>query len=258
MNYLKNIYNYRHLILTLAGKEIKIKYKSALLGWLWSILQPLLLMLIFSVIFTWIIKMQGIKNFPIFLLSALLPWFFFNMSLSSAVSSIIDNANLIKNVCFPYEIIPISVVMANFFNFLISLGLLLIFIILSKIYPTIYFIFLPAVVVFEFIFVLGICLAVSSLQTMFRDVKYIVELLLIAWFYASPVFYPLSFVPQKFRFLFYFNPLALFIRIYRDILLYQKPPDWQIFILAGFSSLVYFIAGILIFNKYKRSFADVV
>jgi len=119
-NYFAQIYRYKELIRALAEKEVKIKYKSAVLGRLWSLLNPLLLMLVFSVVFSVIIRVQ-INNFPVFLLCALLPWFFLSFSLTAATTSIVDNASLIKKAYFPHEVIPISIVMANLFNFLISL-----------------------------------------------------------------------------------------------------------------------------------------
>ena len=256
LTYLKQIYDYRNLIITLAAKEIKIKYKSAALGWLWSILNPLLMMLIFSVIFTFIIRIE-IPRFPIFLLSALLPWFFLSLSLTSTTTSIVDNASLIKQVNFPHEIIPISVVAANLFNFLISLVLLLVFFLFLRIYPTLYSLYLPLIVLLQFVFVVGISLLCCALHTMFRDVKYAIELILLIWFYATPIFYPLSFVPEKMRFFFYFNPLTLFVGIYRDILLYQKPPVlWQL-ACVGLLSFAFLYLGLFIFFRYKKFFVDI-
>lgn len=254
--YFRQIYDYRELIATLAAKEIKIRYKSAVLGWLWSILHPLLLMIIFSVIFTFIIKV-GIEKFPVFLLSALLPWFFFSLSLSNCTTSIVENSNLIKKAYFPQEVIPISVIVANLFNFLISMGLFVFFLYCFNIGPTVYILYLPIVILFEFIFILGICLVACAFHTMFRDVKYAIELLLIGWFYATPIFYPLSFVPESFRFLFYLNPLSLFVTLYRDILLYQKAPNLILFSGVALLSLAFCFLGIFVFSRYKKLFVDV-
>ena len=185
--FLHQLYFYRELIKTLAAKEVKIKYKSATLGWLWSLLNPLLLMLIFCVVFTYIMKVK-IENFPIFLLCALLPWFYLSFSLNAATTSIVDNASLIKKTFFPYEVIPLSIVLANLFNFLISLGLLFLFLFFYRIFPTMGWFYLPLVILFQTLFILGLCLLSAALHTLFRDVKYAVELILLVWFYATPIF----------------------------------------------------------------------
>ncbi len=255
-NYLVRIYRYKELIRVLAEKEVKIKYKSAVLGRLWSLLNPLLLMLVFSVVFSVIIRVQ-INNFPVFLLCALLPWFFLSFSLTAATTSIVDNASLIKKACFPQEVIPISIVMANLFNFLISLVLLFIFLLFYSIYPGLSWFYLPLVVLLQSIFVLGLCLLSSALHTMFRDVKYILELILLVWFYATPIFYPLSFVPDNIRPFFLLNPLTVFINLYREILLYRKIPEAGLLFLAFVLSAAFYAIGMAVFTGKKNSFADV-
>ncbi|MFH1061670.1 MAG: ABC transporter permease [Candidatus Omnitrophota bacterium] len=253
--YIKSIYAYRNLIISLTKKEIKIKYKSAVLGWLWSLLNPLLLMLVFSLVFTFIMKIQ-IANYPVFLLSALLPWFFLNFSLTAAATSIVDNASLIKKAYFPYEVIPLSVVCANLFNFLISQFLLFAFLAYFRIFPSWPWVYLPLIIILQTVFIVGLCLSVAALHTFYRDVKYIIELIMLVWFYATPIFYPLSLVPENIRGFFYLNPLSLYINAYRDILLYAKVPGffalgWMLGISLGFG-----ILGIVLFRNNKKFFAD--
>ncbi|MBI4846187.1 MAG: ABC transporter permease [Candidatus Omnitrophica bacterium] len=254
--FINEMYKYQQLIICLALKEIKIRYKSALLGWFWSVLNPLLLMSIFYFIFTFIFRMD-IEKFPLFLLCALLPWFFFSFSIGNATTAIVDNASLIKKTYFPYEVIPLSIVLANLLNFLISLVLLFGFLICFNVYPAGSWIWLPVIVVLQSIFVLGACLGFSALHAVFRDVRYGVDLLMLVWFYATPIFYPLSYVPENFRGLFYFNPLSVFISLYRDILLYQKYPDTALICAAFLASGVSYMLGIFVFMRYKKVFADV-
>jgi len=253
--YIKSIYDYRNLMISLTKKEIKIKYKSALLGWLWSLLNPLLLMLVFSFVFTLIIKIE-IDNFPVFLLSALLPWFFLNFSLNASVTSIIDNASLIKKAYFPYEVIPLSIVSANLFNFLISQLLLFVFLVYFRLFPNSAWFYLPLIIILQTIFVAGICLAAAALHTLYRDVKYIVELIMLVWFYATPIFYPLSFVPENIRGFFYLNPLSQYINAYRDILLYAKAPSFFGLSCMFGISFSFLLIGIVLFSKNKKFFAD--
>jgi ABC-type polysaccharide/polyol phosphate export permease len=247
---------YRDLIMALAAKEVKIKYKSAVLGWLWSLLHPVLLMIVFSVVFTFLMPMR-IEHFPAFLLCALLPWFFFSFSLQQAVTSVVDNAGLIKKTYFPYEVIPLSVVAAQLFNFLISLGVLALFLIFNGVPPTLYWCLLPMVIAAQLLFVAGLCLFVSAAHVMFRDVKYVVELLLLVWFYLTPIFYPIEVVPGRFQWLLYYNPLTLFVVMYRDILLYQRMPSANVVGAATAVGLLACGAGAVFFNKNKKWFADV-
>ncbi|MFH1460388.1 MAG: ABC transporter permease [Candidatus Omnitrophota bacterium] len=256
MNFLKHILNYRYLIFALAEKEIKIKYKSAFLGYIWSFLNPLILMIIFSVIFTYVLRIE-IEKFPVFLLSALIPWFFLSFSVSCSTTSIVDNASLIKKVYFPHAIIPISIIAANLVNFLISLGLLFIFLFWFKIYPTFFWLYLPLLVILQTIFLIGVCLILCALHTVYRDIKYAVELLLVVWFYATPIFYPLSFVPDKIRGFFSLNPMSLFVNAYRDVLLYGKNLDLVILVKISVISFIFCFFGVLIFAYYKPRFVDV-
>ncbi|MBU4305296.1 MAG: ABC transporter permease [Candidatus Omnitrophica bacterium] len=253
---LKELYDFRNLIIVLAIKEVKIRYKSAVLGWVWSLLNPLLLMLIFTVIFSFIFPV-GIEKFPVFLLCALFPWFFFSTSFSQTTTSIVENASLLKKASFPCEVIPLSIIGANLLNFVIALLLLFVFLLFSQSYPTWYWLYIPLIILLETIFVAGICFAAAALHTMFRDVKYAVELTLLVWFYATPIFYPLSFVPERIRPLFFFNPLGLFAGLYRDILLYGKCPD---ILVLGIITVIAFLSSVigwLVFQRYKKFFVDV-
>ena len=253
--YIRNIFDYRNLIVQLSKKEIKIKYKSALLGWIWSLLNPMLLMAVFSFVFTYIIRID-IKNFPLFLLSGLFPWFFLSMCLTSACGSIIENASLIKKAFFPYEAIPLSVIMSNLFNFLISMCLLTVFLCCFGIFPKLSWFAALYLIFMQTVFITGLCLAVSALNTMYRDIRYIVELLLLVWFYATPIFYKIEFVPERFRFLFQLNPMSLFIDAFRSVLIEGAAPDIMTMGIIGLIAFSAWFAGMLIFNSYKPYFAD--
>ena len=244
------------LMLILAAKEVKIKYKSAVLGGLWFLLQPLLLMLVFTFIFSVVIKID-IDHFPLFLMCALLPWFFLSMSVSAAVTSIVDNAHLIKKSFFAYEVIPLSVVLSNLVNFTVSLLLLSLMFMVLRIFPGPGIVILPFVVIMQTMFVIGICLTVSALHTFYRDVRYAVELLLIVWFYATPVFYPPEFIPEKFRSVLYLNPMSSFVQAYRQVLLYGKSPDAGTLLNLSLAGLLCLTAGFAVFAAKKRYFADV-
>ncbi|MBU4311166.1 MAG: ABC transporter permease [Candidatus Omnitrophica bacterium] len=245
------------LIIGLAVKDLKVKYKSAFLGFLWSILTPLFLAFIFFIVFTRIIPM-GIDKYPIFLLCALFPWNFMQLSISSGTTSIVTSGNLIKKIYFPREAIPFSVIFSNAYNFLLSILILLAILMLSGVGITLKIIYLPLVILCQMILTLGMIFLFSGLHTYFRDVKYIVEIFLLGWFYLTPIFYPLEVVPESLRFLYMVNPMAVLVNMYREILLFGV---WPGVLETGYlilSSIFTCAIGLFVFRKYEPIFADIV
>ncbi len=266
---LKEIIRYRELLFRLVLKELKVRYKHPFLGFFWAFIVPLCMILIFMLVFSYILKVphQGYPFF-IFLVSALFPWNYLNLSISTSTMSLLDSGNLIKKVYFPRELIPISIVVVNLVLFIFSLGLMLIFIIPFgiKLSPLIFF--LPGVIFMQTIFISGICLIVASLQVKYRDVKYIVEVLLILWFFLTPIFYPLELIANVsdnvFK-IYMLNPLTQLITLYRIIIInnYIKclPPQVNILELIFFNSaicIITFLSGFIIFKKQEPRFSDLV
>lgn len=264
---IKNVVEHRELLLRLTFKDLKLRYKNLFLGFLWALLIPLCMIVIFKIVFSVIIKVD-IKNYPffIFLMTAMFPWSYFQQSISAATTSIVDSGNLIKKVYFPREIIPISIVTANLINFLFTLAVMLLILLFSGVRFTPLLLFLPAVLLIQTILTVGIALIVSGLQVRYRDVRYIVEVLLIAWFYLTPVFYPLTLVAgisKTFFRIYMFNPFVGLVTLYRMILLNgyieTLPPEINFFSIVGaplISSVVVFFLGFHIFQRYERSFTD--
>ena len=253
--WLKDTLLYRELIYNLTVKELKTRYKTAILGFLWALLNPLLMMVVLTVVFSFLFKIK-VDRYPIFLLCALLPWFFFSVSLNTATTSIVDNANLIKKVFFPRQVIPLSIIFVNGFIFLLSLAVLVVFLVIFKVKITASIVLLPVIIFIQLLFVFGISLIASCLHTFFRDVKYIVEALLLCWFYATPIFYPTSLVPDKFHRLYMLNPMASLVSMYRDILLYGRLPSANQFLYVAFFACLLYLIGTCIFKKYEGIFAD--
>jgi ABC-2 type transport system permease protein len=168
----------------------------------------------------------------------------------------VDNANLIRKIPFPREIIPLSAIIAQFIYFLLSLMILFIFLGIFKIQLTSPMLFLPLMLLLQFIFVLGVSLISSALHTQYRDVKYIIEALLLCWFYLTPIFYPLTAVPSRFQRVYMLNPMTCIVTIYRDILFYGKVPDFSTTAYAFSISIVVLILGLLVFKKTESLFAD--
>jgi len=255
---LKELIGARELLFNLALKELKVRYKSAVLGFLWAVLHPVMLMIIFTVIFGIFMKFD-IPNYPAYLLVGLIPWFFFSASLNVATNSIVDNYNLVKKVYFPRKVLPLSIIFSNFINFLLSLIVLFVFLyLIFRIELSPKLIYLPVIVLLQVVFISGFCFITASLNVYYRDVRYIVEILLTLWFYATPIFYTMDMVPRPFLPVFYLNPMASIITLYREILIYGLNPDPIHFLTAFTISLVLLKIGISISDKYEYVFADYV
>ena len=245
-----------NILKNLVLRNLKVRYKGSLLGVFWVLLNPLFTMLVLYIVFSCIVKMN-IKQYPLFLLSAILPWSFFSSSLTDASRSIIDDSNLVKKVYFPREVLPLSYVISNFINFLFSLIIILTVLMIFRIQALKYVYYLPLILIIHLVFTLGLALVVSCANVYFRDIGHILGIMLIFWFYMTPIFYPASMIPSQLYRLYLLNPMASIINIYRDVLFEGNAPSpgnlLTLMLFAGAVSLcAYFI-----FKKYENSFAKV-
>jgi len=250
---------YKELLYNLAVKEIKVRYKSAILGFLWAIIVPVSMMFVFLFVFSSIFNIKNLNS--VYLLSSLFPWIFLSLSTTSTVTCYVDNANIIKKVYFPRDLIPLSVVLANLFNFALSMLLLvgLAFALGYKLSYTV--LYLPAVMLIQTLFVAGIALIFSGLFVYYRDIKYFVEILLTVWFYLTPIFYDQSLIrnySEKLFKVFLLNPMTGLIVMYRDILLYGSMSSQNLVCFTSALCLAIFVCGMIINNKLSPYFADYV
>lgn len=255
MKLFKELYLYRELLKTSIKKEIRGKYKGSFLGVLWSFVNPLLMVLVYAIVFPYILKVQE-DNYLIFLITATIPWTFFTTVISQGTTTIIANAGLIKKVYFPRAILPISVVTSGLINFLISCVIIFIFILISGIGFSFYLLFLPLIIIIEYIFSLAIVFILSAINVYIRDVEYITNFVIMMLFYATPILYSFTLIPERLRIIFDLNPMAHIINSYRDILYYQKMPNTLNIIVVGLSSTLLLIIGYGIFKKLERGFAE--
>ena len=257
----KKLFAYRELLYSLTKKELKVKYRGSVLGFFWSLLNPILIMLVYSFVFSVVFR-PGIKDFAIFLICALLPFNFFSNSVNYGAGSIISNANLVKKIYFPKEIIPLSIVFANLINFFLELVVL--FVVLSifgyKFYMYLYI--LPILILVQIFLVAGFSLLISSLNVFFRDLQHLISIIMMVWFFATPIIYPLNMVPEKYRFILQINPMAVFATYYRDIFYYVKYPEgfyfpsiYIILICLGITFGIFFL-GYFVFKKLEPRFAE--
>lgn len=255
MNVFKNIYNYRELLKTNVKKEIRGKYKNSILGVMWSFLNPLLQLVVYSVIFGALLA-GGDKTYPIYICVALIPWTYFTGAITQSAFTIIGNGNIIKKVFFPREILPISVVTSGAVNFVISTIIILAFLIFSGLGLTPYILLYPFVLLVQYLLILGISFILSSVTVYFRDLEHIVGIVLLAAFYGTPIVYKLEQLPQNLQTLMKLNPMTHIINGYRDIFYYQQMPDMKsLFILLAISTILT-VVGYMIFQKLQKGFAE--
>jgi ABC-2 type transport system permease protein len=251
----RELYHYRELLKTNIKKEIRGKYKGAWLGVLWSYLNPLFMLVVYSVVFSKVMKID-IPNYTMFLFTALIPWTFFTAALTQGSDSIVMNGNILKKVYFPREIIPISVVTSNVMNFLFSSLIMFFSILISGLGFSWYILLFPVILLIQYLLILGISFILSSITVYIRDMQHIIGVVLMAMFYATPIVYSLDMVPQNLKNLLMINPMTAIISSYRDILFYKQLPNLQHLAIMFFVSLLLIYVGLIIFRKLQRNFAE--
>ncbi len=252
---LRDLYKYRVLIWTLVVKELKLRYRGSILGFFWSFLNPLLLMAVYALVFSVYMRIQ-MAHYPVFMFCGLLPWIWFSASLLEGVNSIVGRGDLITKAFFPPQILPVVTLLSNLINFLLSLPILFIFIWASHLTVGWPLLALPLILVVQFLFTLGLVLALSALNVHFRDLTHILGNLLTLWFFVCPIIYPLKQVPERFRFLIDFNPMGLLTLMYQDVFFYNRLPDFQILGWLTLLGVTIIVVGNTIFNAYRESFAE--
>jgi lipopolysaccharide transport system permease protein len=256
---LRELWEYRELLVFLTWRDVAVRYKQAALGVAWAILQPLLTMVIFSVIFGQLAKLpsDGIP-YPIFSYAALLPWQLFAGALQRAGTSLVGNANLLTKVYFPRLIIPLSAVGAGLVDFAIAFVVLMGLMLWYGITPTWAILWLPLLVLFALLTALAVGLWLSALNVQYRDVQHAIPFLIQAWMYASPVAYSAGLIPSgKWRIVYGLNPLAGVIQGFRWALLGGQPPD-ELMLVSVVMVVVLLVTGLFYFRRMEKTFADVV
>ena len=257
MNRLVEVFKYRELVRNLVVRDLKVRYKSSFLGFIWSLLNPLLMMAVFTLVFTVMMPNNRIQHFPVFILCAILPWNWFSSSVMGSIGSIVSNANLIKKVYFPRELLPASVVLSNGVNFLLALIVLFAMLVIFGIGLTPTILLLPVIILIQIIFLLGLAFFLSAINVFFRDTEVIMEVLILAWFFLTPIFYDIGdLFPRYERILYIVNPMASLISSYRLILLWGAMPDIYFILRTVATSLVVLIIGYLFFASRARWFGE--
>lgn len=255
MNIFKKIYNYRELLKNNVKKEIRGKYKKSVLGVLWTFLNPLLQLAVYAFIFPLILK-NAQEYYIIFVCAGLIPWTFFTTAVAQSTWTVVGNANIVKKVYFPREILPISVVTSAMVNFLISSIIIVAFCLGYGLGISKYIIFYPVILIIQYILQLGIAFILSAATVYFRDLEHFVQIVLMLMFYATPIVYSSESIPEAFKAIIIFNPMAHIIEGYRDIFYNQVKPDFMALGIVFIVSLVLCVIGYFIFKKLQRGFAE--
>jgi ABC-type polysaccharide/polyol phosphate export permease len=245
--------DYLFVLRNLVLKDFRIRYRNMSLGVLWSLLNPLVMMAVLTFVFTQIFR-SPIPNFPLFLLCGLVPFNFFSSAWNASTTSIVDNANLIKRVPFPREIIPIASVLATTVHLAAQIGLIFAMVLIYGKGINIYWLWLPVVWGLTMIFVCGLGLICSGLDVYLRDLRYVVESTLTVTYWLVPTFYDFSIIPTRYREIYQLNPIAALVLAQRNIFLYDKAPPETLLWKLAISSFAMFGIGLLVFQKLKRKF----
>lgn len=251
------VWQRRDLVWNLTARNVKSRYKQSVLGYAWVIINPLMMMLVMSFVFSTILRIPSADvPYPLFLFVGLLPWMFFSASVAAGTDSIVGSASLVTKVYFPREILVIASVLSNVvdlvFGLLILFGLMIYF----GEWPAWTVVWMPLVFGIHLVLTVGISLPLAGLNLFFRDIRYLVGVALLVWFYITPVIYPVDLVPDRYRFLFDINPNALLVNVYRRILLQGVSPGSERLLLGIGLVLLTFLIGYYLFKRMEAGFAD--
>jgi len=254
----RELWQYRELLRFLVVRDIKVRYKQTMLGGLWAILQPFMNMVVFTIFFGHLAKIPSDQlPYPIFVYTALLPWQFFSGGIGSSGNSLVANSHLISKVYFPRMIIPAASLGAGCLDFLIAFILLIVMMIYYGISPGIGILLFPILMTLVAVAALGVGMILAALNVAYRDFRYVIPFLVQFWLFATPVIYPVSIVPERWRWLVNLNPMAGLITGIRSSLL-NLPLSWPDIWISGSISMGLFVIGIFYFKKMERRFADII
>ncbi len=253
---LRELYRYRELIRNLVARDLKVRYRNSILGFIWCLVNPLLMMLVFTFVFTILMK-SAIPKYPIFILTGILAWNFQSAAVSQSVGSIVSNSALVMKVYFPREVLPISVVLSNAVNFVLALIALFAMIFAFGVHLSYTLVFLPLILLTQIIFAIGLSLFLSALTVYFRDVEIITETVLLAWFFLTPIIYRMEdLFPQYSRLMYIANPMASIVSAYRDVLYSGGMPALDFLGRTFVTSVIALALGYVFFRRMSPRFGE--
>ncbi len=255
LTHIHEIFDYQEMINSLVRRELRGKYAKSILGFLWSFLNPMFQILIYTIVFS-VIYRNDMQNYYVFLMTGLLPWTFFSESFGQGAMAINGNSEMVKKIYFPREVLVIAEVNAKLINLLLSLIVIAVFIVISGTGFSWHIIFLPVIIIIEYIFTLGASLIVSAITVYLRDMEYIVNVVLMAWVWGTPVMYNIDMVGGVFRRLLSFNPMTPIIVSYQDILYWHRTPYYKNLLVPLAAGIVVLLLAEVVFSKLSKHFAE--
>lgn len=256
MELIKELYAYREMIISLVKKDLRGRYKGSVLGFLWTFINPLLQLVIYTIVFS-VIMRAGIEKFYMFLFVALVPWIFFSASITGGSLSILAQQDMVKKIYFPRQVLPIAYVTSSFVNMLFCFIIIFAALMVSGIGINFTaLLFLPLIMAVEYVLAMGIAMLSSALTVYFRDLEHILGIVTMAWQYLTPIMYPMDIVPEEFIPIFYANPMTPIIVAYRDILYYKKIPEIGTLLHASILGIVILLLGNIVFTRLQRDFVE--
>lgn len=257
MSQLKEIWAYRTMVESLIKRDLRGRYKGSVLGFFWTFLNPLFQLLVYTFVFSIIMRM-GIEDYYLFLFVALIPWNFFNTCISGGSCCVINQKDLLSKIYFPREVLPISHVLGQLVNMLLTFLVVIAVLIVSgkginlAVWP-----YLLVIIPVEVLLAFGLTLLFSAITVYFRDMQFLLTVVAMAWQFMTPVMYPVEMVPDRFRSLYYLNPMTPIIVAYRDVFYYKQAPQLNTLLLGTGMGIGFLIIGWVVFSKLKRRFAEV-
>ena len=256
MNIFRELYNYRQMIFSLVKRDLRGRYKGSVFGFLWTFLNPLLQLVVYTFVFSFLLKSE-VENYYLFLFVALIPWLFFSTAITGGSGSVLHQSGMVTKIYFPREVLPISHVTSAFINMLYSFIVVFIVIVIARVpVSPVALLYLPVVMIVEYFLALGITMLVSAVTVYFRDLEFILSIFMMAWQYLTPVMYSVDIVPEHLMKIFMLNPMTPITIAYRDILYYAKAPDLSTLLMAIGMSAVFMLIGLWAFGKLKKRFAE--
>lgn len=254
-----SLFQVRDFLREWTSRNVRARYQQSVLGWLWAIVQPLTQVVIFSIVFTRFVPINtGDVPYPVFSYVAVLPWTFLAAALPDMTESLVVNMELLTKIYFPREVLPIAALLARLMDFVIGFALL---VVLMVIYHVPFYapglLFVPVILIVQLMLIMGLGMAFAAFNVYFRDVRSLLVLGLQVWFYASPIIYPVTMVPEPLRPLYFLNPMAGVIEAYRAVLIYQHLPGTYLALSAVFAAVLFF-TGYWFFKRAESQFADIV
>jgi lipopolysaccharide transport system permease protein len=253
------VFNSRDLIAAWTSRTIRARYQQSALGWLWAIIQPAAQVAIFAIIFTLFVPVNtGGTPYVVFSYVAMAPWAFVASSLPDMANSLVANMSLVTKIYFPRQALPIAAMLARLMDFGLAASLILVLLVYFQV-PVLFqaWLFLPVILGIQMMLVLGLGLALAAANVFYRDVQSLLTLVIQLWFYASPIIYPVSLVPERLRAFYFLNPMAGIIEAYRDVLVYARVPGMYL-VTSAIVSLVILVVGYWFFKRVEFQIADIV